>query len=106
MLEMNRSTYIRMVAVLAVYLVLVVGAAAAFQLTREPVSSGAHLYYVIYGPALALFTHMSYALFALQTVVLTPWLLWYVAGSRAKKAAILGFCATWIAIGWYMHDLF
>ena len=106
MLEVNRSAGVCIAAVLAVYVVLVAVAATAFQLTREPASSGPHLLYIIYGPALALFTHMSYALFALQTLILVPWLLWYAAGSRYRQAVILGFCATWIAIGAYMHDLF
>jgi hypothetical protein len=103
--DVSRSPFIRVAAVIVVYLVLVAVAAAAFQFTRES-SSGVHLHYVIYGPALALFTHMSYALFALQTLFVVPWLLWYAANSRYRGAAILGFCATWIAIGWYMYKLF
>lgn len=104
--EITRSVGVRVVAVLAIYALIVAAAAVAFQSTRAPASSGPHLYYVIYGPALALFTHMSYVLFAVQTLFLLPWLLWCIVGPRARKIAFPGFCITWLGIGWYMHDLF
>jgi len=104
--KVTRSVGFRVVAVIAIYALIVAAAALAFQSTREPVSSGPHLFYIIFGPALSLFTHMSYILFAYQTLLLMPWLLLSIVGPRAKRIAILGFYITWIGIGWYMHELF
>jgi hypothetical protein len=104
--EVKRSTGIRALIAVAIYVLVVAVAAVIFQSTRESASSGPHLYYVIYGPALALFTHMSYVLFALQSLLLVPWLLWSLFRPRTRGIAVAGFCVTWLGIGWYMHELF
>jgi hypothetical protein len=100
-------TQIRRVTVaLTVYVLLVAAAAVAFQWSRQAVSSGPHSHYIFFGPALALFTHLSYVLFARQSLLLTPWMVWGIVRPRATKLAIAGFCVTWLGIGWYPHDLF
>jgi hypothetical protein len=104
--EVTRSIGTRGLIAVAIYALLVAVAAIAFQSTRAAASSGPHLYYMIYGVALALFTHMSYVLFALQSLLLVPWLLWGLFRPRTRKMAITGFCITWLGIGWYMHELF
>lgn len=106
MSEVTRSTGIRALSAMGLYIVAAVAAATIFQSTRAPASSGPHLYYMVYGPALALFTHMSYALFALQTLLLVPWVLWSLLRPRTRGMAIVGLAITWLGIGWHLHDLF
>ncbi len=103
--EVTRSRGFRGLIVVGTYAALVITAAMIFQSTREATSSGPHLHYMIYGPALALFTHMSYVLFALLSILLLPWLWWGLRAS-ARRIASTGFCVTWLGIGWYLHDLF
>lgn len=61
--------------------------------------------YSVFGPALALHTHMSIFLFAQQSLVLMPWLLLGAASPRLMKVAGMGFTLCWLGIGWYMHRL-
>jgi hypothetical protein len=104
--EVTRSIGVRGLILVAIYALIVAVAAVVFQSTRGAVADGPHLHYMIFGPALSLFTHMSYVLFATQTLLLVPWLLWGLLRPRTRKIAIAGFCITWLGIGWYMHDLF
>ena len=62
--------------------------------------------YFLSGPALSLYTHMSYILFALQNLLLLPWILFGAASSKLMWPCLIGFVVTWLGIGWYMHDLF
>lgn len=106
MSTIKRSIGVRLVAALALYVLIVIISATVFQQVREPVVTGPHGYYIIFGPSLSLFTHMSYFLFALQSLFVIPWLIWCTINPEAKIIAISCFCVAWLGIGWYMHDLF
>jgi lipoprotein signal peptidase len=101
-----RSTGVRVLLAIALYVLVVVLAAIVFQSTRKAPESGPHLHYMVYGVALSLFTHMGYVLFLLQSFLLVPWLLWAIFRPRMRAPVITGFCVTWLIIGWRMHDLF
>ena len=106
MSKMTRSSVFRIAIATAIYAALVVIACFIFQWMSQNASVGSHLPYVVCGPALALFTHMSYSLFATQSLFLLPWLVWGALQPRVKTVAILCFCVGWLACGWYMYDLF
>lgn len=93
---------------LLIYAALVVAALFAFPAIRGESSaiSAIRYSYSLCGPALSLFTHMSYPLFAAQSLFLIPWLVIAALHPRARYVAWFAFAVTWIAIGWYMHDLF
>lgn len=102
------STLSRSIVAVGAYLTLVVVASFAFSWMALGGGRGlAPRYsYALCGPALALFTHMSYGLFAAQSLLLLPWLLAGAADARLLKVLLVGFVACWLGIGWYMHNLF
>jgi hypothetical protein len=87
------------------YMTLVVVASFAFHVISTRVRAPRHLY-TLFGPTLALFTHMGFFLFAQQSFLLIPWLLLGAASPRFRKVSCLGFTLCWLGIGWYMHTLF
>jgi len=93
---------------LGLYLALVFAAALAFSWMRRGVDpqSTFRYAYALFGPALSLFTHMSYQLFALQSLLLVPWIILGVQQSKWRRLAATGFWMCWIGIGCYMYDLF
>lgn len=60
----------------------------------------------LFGPTLALFTHMSILLFLPLCVPLVALLIVGAIYMQTRVAALVGFVATWLAVGWYLHDLF
>ena len=101
----NRS---QMLGAVRLYVGLVLVATVAFYLLRQvvPYDSPVRYLYALFGPALSLFTHASYLLFAVQSVFVFPWLLVGVARGRARLIRVVGFAASWLAIGCLMYDLF
>jgi hypothetical protein len=102
------STTKRAVIVIGLYIALVSLAGIAFYWMRQGVAenSPVRYAYALCGPALSLFTHMSYFLFGLQSLLLLPWLALGVARPQMKWISGIGFCLCWLGIGWYMYDLF
>lgn len=98
----------RLLLAIGLYVGLVVAAGVAFSFVRQDIAEGssARYIYALFGPALSLFTHMGYFLFALQSLLLLPWLLLGVIRVDARKLAISAFVVCWLGIGYYMHDLF
>jgi hypothetical protein len=62
--------------------------------------------YALCGPALSLFTHMALPLFTFQSILVLPWLVLGAVSKRARLISVVGFIGSWLAIGWYMYDLF
>lgn len=60
----------------------------------------------LFGPALSLFAHMGYVLFALQSALLRPWLLLGAVRAQARRFSVMAFAVCWLDTGWYMHDPF
>lgn len=106
--KMMNSTRWRVAIAIGLYIGLVVIAGLAFSWLRQGVPEGSPVRYAyaLCGPALSLFTHMSYFLFALQSALLIPWLLLGAARAKLQLIAVAGFVISWLGIGWYMHDLF
>lgn len=106
--QMKTSMQQRVVVSLAAYFALVVIAAVSFGAMRQGVEASelVHASYSLCGPSLSLFTHMSYFLFALQSLLLLPWIGLYVLVPKYWHVAVFGFGVTWLGIGWYMRDLF
>lgn len=98
----------RVLVALGLYALLVVVSGFIFQWLRISNNSNpsARYFYSLGGSTLSLFTHMSYFLFALQSMLLIPWLLFGALYPRAIKLSVFAFFFTWLCIGWYMHDLF
>ena len=108
MSKVMNSPQLRVAFAFAMYAVLVLIAGVAFYWMRQGVAvdSTVRYVYVLFGPALALFTHMGYFLFGTQSLLLIPWLVLGALRSRVRNLSIIVFCLTWLGIGWYMHDLF
>jgi hypothetical protein len=60
----------------------------------------------LFGPVLALFTHMSIFLFLPLSVPLIALLVIGAIYVQTRIAVCIGFVIAWFAIGWYLHDLF
>ena len=101
------STLSRSIVAVGAYLTLVVVASFVFSWMTLGAGRGlAPRYsYALCGPALALFTHMGYGLFAAQSLLLLPWLLAGATDRRFLKMSLVGFTVCWLGIGWYMHEL-
>ena len=93
---------------MGLYVVAVIVATAVFYWLKQGVgpASPVRYAYALCGPALSLFTHMSYLLFAEQSLVLLPWLLFGALRPQAAKISTAGFALCWLAVGWYTHDVF
>lgn len=102
------STMRRVAAAVGGYLALTIAAALLYPQLRDSVSRGSapQQVYALCGPALALYTHMSYPLFALLSVLVFPWLLLALYQSSARWPAMALFAIAWLSVGWYMYDLF
>jgi hypothetical protein len=98
----------RVLLALSLYASLVVVSGFEFQWLRASIADNTSLKYIysLSGPALSLFTPMSYFLFALQSLALIPWLLLGALYPRVIWLSAIAFSVTWLGIGWYMHDLF
>jgi hypothetical protein len=105
---MNATVRQKVLVAIGLYAGLVVIAGVAFSFVRQGVLEGSptRYLYALFGPALSLFTHMSYFLFALQSALLLPWLLLGAVRVQAQKWTTIAFIICWLGIGWYMHDLF
>lgn len=105
---MNATSRQRVLMAIGLYVGLVVVAGVAFSFVRQGVAEGSptRYLYALFGPALSLFTHMSYLLFTLQSALLLPWLLLGAVRVQAWKWSAIAFITSWLGIGWYMHDLF
>lgn len=102
------STKARVALAVGLYLALVIVASISFYWIRQGVADGSPVRYsyVLFGSALSLFTHMSYFLFGLQSLLLLPWLLLGAMHPQTRNVSIGGFGLCWLGIGWYMYDLF
>jgi hypothetical protein len=89
------------------YFFAIVAAGVAFSMVRdiESLRSWRLFVFPLFGPALSLFTHMAY-LFPFHTLLLIPWVWLWLAVPRARLVAVAFFLATWIGVGWYMHEVF
>lgn len=105
---MSASPTRRVIFALCGYAILVAVGAVFFQMIHSAfeIGSPARLLFCLSGPALSLFTHMSYVLFLLQTLLFIPWLIAGAVLRRAASVCSAGFAITWLIIGWRMHDLF
>ncbi|KQU77217.1 hypothetical protein ASE08_20925 [Rhizobacter sp. Root16D2] len=105
---MNVTLRQRVLTSIGLYSVLVAFAGFAFFFVRQGVPAGSptQYFYALFGPALSLFTHMSYFLFALQSILLLPWLLLGAVRIQARKFSLMAFIVCWLGTGWYTHDLF
>lgn len=105
---MTTSRSRRIIFVLCGYAVLVGAGVLLFQEVRGAfkIGSPGRLLSCFSGPALSLFTHMSYISFLFQTLLLVPWLIAAALTKRASAVCAAGFVITWMIIGWQMHELF
>ena len=96
----------RTITGILVYLLLVIVSAYAFSARNvELYNSNDSMIYALCGPAISLFTHMSYGLFLMQSVLLIPWVMLFTHSGH-KWIAALGFVVTWFWIGIHMYKLF
>ena len=100
----------RIYIALAIYIALTVLSILGFNFVQqgiyaEPVTEGKYIY-IIFGPALALFTHMSFVLFFILSILVFPLLFIAVVWSQFRLIFIILFLLSWFGIGWYMYDLF
>src|SRR6185312_17205130 len=97
---MSTSPSRRIFLALCGYAVLVVAGAILFQIVHGAfkIGSPGRLLLCLSGPALSLFTQMSYIAFFLQTLILIPWLIGAAVAKRASAVCTAGFVITWMII--------
>lgn len=100
---MKYSKLRRVAVAIGLYAGLVLVAGVAFYRLRQGMPANL---YALRGPALSLFTHMSYYLFVLQTALLLPWLLLGAVRAQVRTLSAVAFVLSWLGVGWYMQDLF
>jgi len=102
------NTMRRILLILSIYFSLTALGYGAFQVMRYhlPITASEMYLYSIGGPALSLMTHIGYLLYGAQSVLLLPWLGLAVYLPFLRTFSVVMFIATWLAIGWWMHDLF
>lgn len=61
---------------------------------------------ILWGPTLALATHMGIALFIPLSIPLVALIFLGVTYKNARLFAAIAFALTWLALGWYLYDLF
>jgi hypothetical protein len=99
---------LRIAVAMGMFLILVVLSGLAFYFLRQIAPDGSPLKYayIFFGPTLSLFTHMSYIMFGLQSLMLFPWLLLGALRPPAVLLCVVAFGLTWLSLGWYMYGLF
>lgn len=103
---MKSNAPVRVLLALLVYAALVTAAGFAFNSLRASWVGGAPAYTTLFGPALALFTHASYFLFAGVSIIVFPWLAVGLVRRSALAIGIGGFAVAWFGVGWWLHRLF
>jgi len=95
---------------LAIYIALTVISIFGFNYVQQEIYAGSvdggKYIYIIFGPALALFTHMSYILYFILSIFVFPLLLIAVIWDQIRLLFIFLFLLSWFGIGWYLYDLF
>jgi len=66
----------------------------------------AKVFLALGGPSLSLYTHMSYGLYFLQSLLLASWLILAALSTRYRVIACVAFATIWLIIGWRMQGLF
>jgi hypothetical protein len=100
------SALVHVLLALLVYAALVTVSSFAFTSLRASWVGGAPSYAAIFGPALSLFTHASYFLFAGVSVIVFPWLAVGLVRRSALAVGVCGFAVTWLGVGWWLRWLF
>lgn len=60
----------------------------------------------VFGPVLALFTHLSFILFLPLAAPVVALICVAVVYPSVRMFAIIGVVGVWLSIGWFLHDLF
>lgn len=61
---------------------------------------------VLFGPVLALFTHMSFLLFVPICIPLVGVIVAAAMNQNFRGASAFAFVVIWLALGWWLYDLF
>jgi hypothetical protein len=99
----------RILLALVAYFSLCVIAAFVYPALRELIPKDSSIrptVFAIAGPSLSLFTHMSYALFAVQTPFVAVWLVCAAVSKKRPILFVLAFMGSWLAVGYFMSHLF
>jgi hypothetical protein len=102
----NESVGRKLLLLLGLYLLLTSVSAISFHWVRYSLTGPPRVLFALAGPALSLFTHMSYILFLLQSLLLIPWLVVMALVKRSRVICGVCFGVTWLAIGWHMYEVF
>ena len=97
----------RLGLVLLGYLAAVFLSGALFTALQRSAAYGTwpHRFTFVFGPGLALCTHMSYLLLTIQTLMMLP-ALWAFGQSRLRKLGATALVGGWLILGWRMAPLF
>lgn len=103
---MTTRPSVRLLLAIIGYVALVIVACWIFASVRTQWNAAAPAYAVLFGPAMALFTHESYLLFMVVSVVVFPGLAVALSTSRFAGVGAVMFVLTWLGSGWWLHRLF
>jgi hypothetical protein len=103
---MKLRTPVRLLLAAAIYFALTVIACLIFMKVRLGWNGAAPSYAALFGPALSLFTHESYFLFATVSAMVFPWLAVGMTKPTFIRPAAAIFVFSWLGTGWWLHRLF
>jgi chromate transport protein ChrA len=108
MSKMKATPRMRVIFLLVAFTAVVISAAMLYNLVgRSLVEQPSHKWMLIlFGPVLALPTHMSILLFLPLCVPLVALLCIGALYSQTRTAVAVGFLTTWLVMGWYLKGLF
>jgi hypothetical protein len=108
MQKMKNSNWISCALAIAAYALLT----ALIALLYSEISAQIHqidqarFLLALFGPVLALFTHMSILLFLPLSIPFVALILIGAVFMEARKVSVIAFSISWLSIGWYLAGLF
>lgn len=108
MSKMNLTPRTRLLVAMVVFVGVVIALATLYSVVGPGlVGQSPHKWLLaLFGPVLALPTHMSILLFLPLCVPLVALLCTGVLYPQTRIVVAIGFIATWLVTGWYLKDLF
>lgn len=102
------KTLIRVAYSIAGYAILVAILIAIYESVSGTLLTAAAIkpLLILWGPTLALATHMGVALFVPLSIPLVALIFLGATYKNTRPLTVIAFALTWLSLGWYLYDLF